>query len=87
MLPVEIGEMRFLRQCRPGEQMTLEAACGYRTRNLSPGTPGDLTIEARTIMQVRSFALYGDSTLKPRFPGISAGRARSAGSEMNGNRS
>ena len=25
MLPVEIGEMRFLRPCREGEQITVEA--------------------------------------------------------------
>jgi 3-hydroxymyristoyl/3-hydroxydecanoyl-(acyl carrier protein) dehydratase len=25
MIPMEIGEMRFLRKCQPGEQITLEA--------------------------------------------------------------
>jgi 3-hydroxymyristoyl/3-hydroxydecanoyl-(acyl carrier protein) dehydratase len=58
MLPTEIGEMRFLRQCRAGEQITLEArlrvqdqeSCAWDTRGVDD--------QGRTIMQVRTMRLH-----------------------------
>ena len=52
MIPVEIGEMRFLRQCRAGEAITLEAR--LRTRD-DEGLAWDargVDDQGRTIMQI-----------------------------------
>jgi len=58
MLPTEIGEMRFLRQCRPGEQVTLEARLRVQDQESLAWDARGLDDQGRTIMQVRSLRLH-----------------------------
>ncbi len=46
MIPMEIGEMRFSRKCRAGEQITLEARMRAQNAQSQLGTPEDLMIKA-----------------------------------------
>jgi malonyl CoA-acyl carrier protein transacylase len=58
MLPMEIGELRFLRPCRPGEAVTLEA----RLRSQDPDSlvwdAQGLDDQGRTLMQVRAMRMH-----------------------------
>ncbi len=58
LIPMEIGEMRFCRKCREGEQITLEAR--LRTEN-EQGLTWDargLDDQGRTIMQVSNMRMH-----------------------------
>jgi hypothetical protein len=58
MLPTEIGEMRFLRQCRAGEQITLEARLRVQDQESCAWDARGLDDQGRTIMQVRTMRLH-----------------------------
>jgi hypothetical protein len=58
MLPTEIGEMRFLRQCRAGEQITLEARLRDQDQESLAWDARGLDDQGRTIMQVRTIRLH-----------------------------
>jgi NAD(P)-dependent dehydrogenase (short-subunit alcohol dehydrogenase family) len=58
MLPTEVGEMRFLRQCRPGEQMTLEARLRVQDQESLVWDARGLDDQGRTIMQVRALRMH-----------------------------
>ncbi|MGZ8430094.1 MAG: polyketide synthase dehydratase domain-containing protein, partial [Candidatus Deferrimicrobiaceae bacterium] len=58
MLPTEIGEMRFLRQCRAGEQITLEARLRVQDQESCAWDARGLDDQGRTIMQVRAMRLH-----------------------------
>jgi hypothetical protein len=57
MLPTEIGEMRFLRQCRPGEQITLEARLRVQDQESCAWDARGVDDQGRAIMQVRTMRL------------------------------
>ena len=61
MIPLEIGEMRFVRQCRAGEQMTLEARMRAQDDDGLTWDARGVDDQGRTIMQVQyAYALgYG----------------------------
>ena len=52
MIPVEIGEMRFLRKCRAGEQVTLEARMRAQDDESLAWDARGLDDQGRTIMQI-----------------------------------
>jgi len=58
MLPTEIGEMRFLRQCRPGEQITLEARLRIQDQESLTWDARGFDDQSRTIMQVRTMRMH-----------------------------
>jgi hypothetical protein len=58
MLPTEIGEMRFLRQCRAGERITLEARLRAQDRESVAWDARGIDDQGRTIMQVRTMRLH-----------------------------
>jgi len=58
MLPTEIGEMRFLRQCRAGEQITLEARLRVQDQESLAWDARGRDDQGRTIMQVRTMRLH-----------------------------
>ncbi len=58
MLPTEIGEMRFLRQCRVGEPITLEARLRVQDQKSLSWDARGLDEHGRTIMQVRTMRLH-----------------------------
>jgi hypothetical protein len=57
VLPVEIGEMRFLRQCRAGERMTLEARLRAQDKASLAWDARGLDDAGRTVMQVRGLRM------------------------------
>jgi NAD(P)-dependent dehydrogenase (short-subunit alcohol dehydrogenase family) len=57
MLPTEIGEMRFLRKCRAGERITLEARLRVQDQESLAWDARGLDDQGRTIMQVRTMRL------------------------------
>ena len=57
MLPVEIGDMRFLRQCRPSEQITLEARLRVQDQASLAWDARGLDDQGRTLMQVRAMRM------------------------------
>jgi hypothetical protein len=57
MLPTEIGELRFLRQCRVGEPITLEARLRVQDQESLAWDARGLDDQGRTIMQVRTMRL------------------------------
>jgi hypothetical protein len=57
VLPVEIGEMRFLRQCRAGQRMTLEARLRTRDKASLVWNARGLDEQGRTLMQIRSMRM------------------------------
>ena len=61
MLPVEIGEMRFLRRCRAGEQITLEARLRVQDQESLAWDARALDDQGRTMMQVRTMRLHWTS--------------------------
>ncbi len=58
ILPTEIGEMRFLRQCRAGEQITLEARLRAEDKESLAWDARGFDDQGRTIMQVRAMRLH-----------------------------
>ena len=58
MLPTEIGEMRFLRPCRAGEPITLEARLRVQDQESCAWDARGLDDQGRTIMQVRTLRLH-----------------------------
>jgi NAD(P)-dependent dehydrogenase (short-subunit alcohol dehydrogenase family)/acyl carrier protein len=52
MIPVEVGEMRFLRKCREGEQITLEARMRMEDEKGFVWNARGIDDQGRTIMQV-----------------------------------
>jgi len=58
MLPTEIGEMRFLRQCRPNEPITVEARLRVQDQESLAWDARGLDDQGRTIMQVRAMRLH-----------------------------
>jgi hypothetical protein len=57
ILPTEIGEMRFLRLCRAGERITLEARLRVQDQESIAWDARGLDDQGRTIMQVRTMRL------------------------------
>jgi Polyketide synthase dehydratase len=62
MLPTEIGEMRFLRKCRAGERITLEARLRVQDQESLAWDARGLDDQGRTIMQVRTMRLHRVTT-------------------------
>ena len=58
MVPVEIGAMRFLRQCRPGEQITIEARLRAQDQESVAWDARGLDDQGRTVMQARTLRLH-----------------------------
>ena len=52
MIPVEVGEMRFWRKCRKGEQITVEARMRMEDEKSSVWNARGIDDQGRTIMQV-----------------------------------
>jgi NAD(P)-dependent dehydrogenase (short-subunit alcohol dehydrogenase family) len=57
MIPVEVGEMRFLRKCREGEQITLEARMRLEDEKGFVWDARGIDDQGRTIMQVYGLRL------------------------------
>jgi NAD(P)-dependent dehydrogenase (short-subunit alcohol dehydrogenase family)/3-hydroxymyristoyl/3-hydroxydecanoyl-(acyl carrier protein) dehydratase len=57
VLPVEIGEMRFLRQCRAGERIILEARLRVRDKASLAWDARGLDDLGRTVMQIRTMRM------------------------------
>jgi 3-hydroxymyristoyl/3-hydroxydecanoyl-(acyl carrier protein) dehydratase len=57
VLPIEIGEMRFLRQCRAGERITLEARLRAQDEASLAWDARGLDDLGRTIMQIRTMRM------------------------------
>ena len=53
-----IGEMRFLRQCRAGERITLEARLRAQDQESFTWDARGIDDQGRTIMQVRAMRLH-----------------------------
>jgi acyl dehydratase len=53
VLPVEIGEMRFLRPCRAGERITLEARLRAEDKASLAWDARGVDDQGRTLMQIR----------------------------------
>ncbi len=62
VLPVEIGEMRFLRQCRAGERITLEARQRAQDQDSLTWDARGLDDQGRVIMQIRTMRLQRVAT-------------------------
>jgi len=58
MLPVEIGEMRFSRLCRPGEPITLEARQRAHAKDSFTWDARGVDAQGHTLMQVRALRLH-----------------------------
>jgi hypothetical protein len=58
MIPVEIGEMRFLRKCRAGEQITLEARMRAQDDEGLAWDARGIDDQGRTIMQVYGIRMH-----------------------------
>jgi malonyl CoA-acyl carrier protein transacylase len=57
MIPVEVGEMRFSRKCREGEQITLEARMRMEDERSFVWDTRGIDSQGRTIMQVRGMRM------------------------------
>jgi malonyl CoA-acyl carrier protein transacylase len=57
MIPVEVGEMRFLRRCRQGEQITLEARMRVEDEKSFVWDARGIDDQGRTIMQVHGMRM------------------------------
>jgi len=57
MIPMEIGEMRYLRKCRAGEKISLEARMRTRDDEGFAWDARGLDDKGRTIMQIRTMRL------------------------------
>ena len=58
MIPMEIGEMRFLRTCRAGEQITLEARMRAQDAEGLAWDARGIDDQGRTIMQVHNMRMH-----------------------------
>ncbi len=58
MIPMEIGEMRFLRKCRAGEQITLEARMRAQDDEGLAWDARGIDDQGRTIMQIRGIRMH-----------------------------
>jgi hypothetical protein len=58
MIPVEVGEMRFLRKCREGEQITLEARMRMEDEKGFVWDARGIDDQGRTIMQVYGMRMH-----------------------------
>jgi hypothetical protein len=58
MIPMEIGEMRFLRKCRVGEQITLEARMRAQDDEGLAWDARGIDDQGRTIMQVYGLRMH-----------------------------
>jgi hypothetical protein len=58
MIPLEIGEMRFLRQCRAGEQIILEARLRARDEDGLVWDARGIDEQGRTIMQIQGLRMH-----------------------------
>jgi acyl dehydratase len=58
MLPVEIGEMRFLRPCRVGEQITVEARLRAQDEAGQTWDARGLDAQGRPLMQVWGMRMH-----------------------------
>ena len=58
MIPMEIGEMRFCRKCRAGEQITLEARMRAQDDEGFTWDARGLDDQGRTIMQVSDMRMH-----------------------------
>ena len=58
MIPLEIGEMRFSRKCRTGEQITLEARLRMEDDEGLAWDARGIDDQGRTIMQVHSMRMH-----------------------------
>jgi hypothetical protein len=57
MIPVEVGEMRFLRTCREGERITLEARMRTEDENSFVWDARGSDDQGRPIMQVQGMRM------------------------------
>ena len=58
LIPLEIGEMRFSRTCRPGEQITVEARLRSQDDELLVWDARGVDAQGNTIMQVRNMSMH-----------------------------
>jgi 3-hydroxymyristoyl/3-hydroxydecanoyl-(acyl carrier protein) dehydratase len=58
IIPVEIGEMRFLRKCRVGEQITLEARMRAQDDEGLSWDARGIDDQGRTIMQIHGIRMH-----------------------------
>ena len=58
MIPTDIEEVRFLRPCRPGEQMALEARLRAQDQESVTWDARGLDYQGHTVMQVRALRLH-----------------------------
>ncbi len=58
MIPMEIGEMRFLRKCRAGEQITLEARMRAQDDEGLSWDARGIDDQGHTIMQVHNMRMH-----------------------------
>ena len=58
LIPVEIGEMRFLRKCRAGEQITLEARMRAQDNKGLSWDAGGIDNQGRTLMQIEGIRMH-----------------------------
>lgn len=58
MIPLEIGEMRFLRQCRAGEQIILEARLRERDEDGLVWDARGIDEQGRIIMQIQGLRMH-----------------------------
>jgi len=59
MIPVEIGEMSFLRKCRAGERLTIEARMRRAQDNEGPTWDAmGFDDQGRTIMQIYGIRMH-----------------------------
>jgi hypothetical protein len=58
MIPMEIGEMRFLRQCRAGEQITVEARMRAQDDEVLAWDARGIDDQGRAIMQVHNMRMH-----------------------------
>ncbi|MGD0282278.1 MAG: SDR family NAD(P)-dependent oxidoreductase, partial [Dissulfurispiraceae bacterium] len=58
MIPMEIGEMRFLRKCRTGEQITLEARMRVQDEEGLTWDARGIDDQGRAIMQIHNLRMH-----------------------------
>ena len=58
MVPMEIGEMRFSRKCREGEQITLEARMWKQNAQSLTWDARGLDDQGFTIMQISNLVMH-----------------------------
>jgi hypothetical protein len=58
LIPLEIGEMRFARKCRPGEQITLEARLRSQDDAGLVWDARGVDAEGNTVMQIRTMSMH-----------------------------